>query len=358
MADNNSLSRSEDWRAAAPLPLRPKSAAPQSTLWCDTNRMEADLPAQRTASFSPLHTPEVSPHGVNGHADVESEKEVGVRSDLDADCLTHSCRNAVGECTDESHLTYGNLAQHITLDADPVVPPGLLHRISKPVWKWRNHRSHFVVLLLLQQKGLYYPRNRDIYNYHMAELFLHYVDICREGSYFIHYSAQSSPKERFFRIRLCGKNWYDEEEPTMLPCLMGTLHKSGSTVTFSAPLHELVGVQLDAGGPHFAPFLRGANQSSISGCIDSRGHRAVFSTSGAFRLLFYSREEKRSYSVDLLTCDPNVYAIWTVTFRGVLSVNSSSVVQVPLSQDGYTTVEMEACRRAAFRDVEEQARIL
>lgn len=246
------------------------------------------------------------------------------------------------------------VAQRITLDAEPLVPPAILRRAQVRTHKWRRHPSHIIVLFLLQRRGLYYPRNRDIYNYHMASSFLHYLDICREGSYFVHYTLRRWPKERFFRIRLCATDWYSEENTNMLPFLVTTVHKSGVTIVKSLPLHQLVGVSLGADGPVFTPLLCGGGRT-IQGCMDSSGHRATFPTAGAFRLQFYDEEKRTTESVDLLTCDPKVFDIWTKTFSGIVSVNSSSVIQVPLTEDGYNTQEREAMRRVVIQRTEEEA---
>lgn len=246
------------------------------------------------------------------------------------------------------------VAQRITLDAEPVVPPAILRRAQVRTQKWRRQPSHIIVLFLLQRRGLYYPRNRDIYNYHMASSFLYYLDICREGSYFVHYTHRRWPKERFFRLRLCTTDWYSEEDTNMLPFLVATVHKSGVTIVKSIPLHQLVGVSLGADGPAFTPLLCGGGKT-IQGCVDSSGHRATFPTAGAFRLQFYDEERKTTESVDLLTCDPKVFDIWTKTFSGIVSVNSSSVIQVPLTEDGYNTQEREALRRVVLQRSEEEA---
>eukprot|EP00796_Vickermania_ingenoplastis_P008444 gene8444-5922_t len=207
-----------------------------------------------------------------------------------------------------------NLAQHITIDAEPVIPAHILRRLEKPTFRWRKHPSHIIVMLLLQQRGLYYPRYRDVYDYHMAELFLHYIDICREGSYFVLYAKGCRPKERFFRVRMCSTKWYAETESSLLPYLVGTVHKSGATIVTSLPLDQLVDVTLGPDGPAFRPFL--LKHDAIQGCMDVSGQRATFPTSGTFRLHFFNPETRASQTIDLLTCDPDVYSIWTKTFQG------------------------------------------
>lgn len=248
-------------------------------------------------------------------------------------------------------------AHRIALDEKPVVPPKILKRCQIRTLQWRWSFSHVIVLLLLQKRGLRLSRHRHIFNYHMAELFLRYLSICMDGAYFIYYEPGCVPRERFFRIRLCSDNRNDDADSwsSLSPNLVVTMHRYGASVLKSIALYHLVGVSIGAFGPAFAPFL--VSSDIIQGCVDSSGKRATFPIAGAFRLLFYDEKCHSSSTVDLLTSDCAVFDIWTKAFKGITSVNSSSVVQVPLSKDGYNTEEREAFCRSTMKCVEETARL-
>lgn len=218
-----------------------------------------------------------------------------------------------------------------TLDADPVVPPKILRRVisESRVYNWRENPSHIFVAMLLQCRGLNIGRYPEIFNYHMAELFLRYISICQEGSFFLHYAPGYRPKERFMKLQFCATDRFSDEGTDFLPYLITLKHRSAVTTTKAIPLHQFVGVTLGPEGPGFAPFL--INATTIKGCKDYSGHHRAFPTFGTFRLLFHDHEKGVTDSIDLLTCDESVYDIWTKTFSGIVSVNSSSVVQVPLT---------------------------
>ncbi|CBZ30030.1 conserved hypothetical protein [Leishmania mexicana MHOM/GT/2001/U1103] len=229
------------------------------------------------------------------------------------------------------------------MDAQPVVPPELLRNLQEPPFIWNRHPSHRIVLCLLQHRGIYLPRYRELVDYHMAELFLHYLDLCREGAFFIHYSAGKWPKERFFRIRMLPVNRL-EAQTESVPHLVITLHESGVDILDAIPLNELVGVTTTPQTARFLPFLE--SPRTIIGCREGRGHRARLPADGAFSLWFYDVAQHKPRSVDILTCDPKVFDIWTKTFQGLVSVNSSSVVQVALTPQG-ESVELTELTRAA-----------
>ncbi|AYU82217.1 hypothetical protein LdCL_330030600 [Leishmania donovani] len=238
------------------------------------------------------------------------------------------------------------------MDAQPVVPPGLLRNLQEPPFIWNRHPSHGIVLCLLQHRGIYLPRYRELVDYHMAELFLHYLDLCREGAFFIHYSAGKWPKERFFRIRMLPVNRLEAEtEP--VPHLVITLHESGVDILDAIPLDELVGVTATPQTACFLPFLE--SPKTIIGCREGRGHRARLPADGAFSLWFYDVAQHKPRSVDILTCDAKVFDIWTKTFRGLVSVNSSSIVQVALTPQG-ESVELAELTRAAQQQGEVERR--
>lgn len=217
------------------------------------------------------------------------------------------------------------------MDAQPVVPLELLRKAQEAPFLWVRHPSHGIVLSLLQHRGIYLPRYRELVDYHMAELFLHYLDLCREGAYFVHYAPSKWPKERFFRIRMLPVNRLEAgTEP--VPHLVVTLHEAGVHILDAIPLDNLVGVTVSPQSACFRPFLESPN--TIIGCREGRGHRARMPVDGAFSLWFYDLRQHTSRSVDMLTCDAKVFDIWTKTFRGLVSVNSSSVVQVAMTAQG------------------------
>lgn len=217
------------------------------------------------------------------------------------------------------------------LDAQPVVPLELLRKAQETPFMWIRHPSHGVILSLLQHRGIYLPRYRELVDYHMSELFLHYLDLCREGAYFVYYAPSKWPKERFFRIRMLPVNRLEAgTEP--VPHLVLTLHETGVHIVDAIPLDNLVGVTVSPQAACFRPFLESPN--TIIGCREGRGHRARMPVDGAFSLWFYDIRQRTSRSVDILTCDAKVFDIWTKTFRGLVSVNSSSVVQVAMTAQG------------------------
>ena len=229
------------------------------------------------------------------------------------------------------------------MDAQPVVPLEMLRKAQATPFIWIRHPSHGIVLSLLQHRGIYLPRYRELVDYHMAELFLHYLDLCREGAYFVYYAPSKWPKERFFRIRMLPVNRLEAStEP--VPHLVMTLHESGVHILDAIPLDNLVGVTVSPQAACFRPFLESPN--TIIGCREGRGHRARMPIDGAFSLWFYDVRQHTSRSVDLLTCDAKVFDIWTKTFRGLVSVNSSSVVQVAMTPQG-DSAELAGLTQAA-----------
>lgn len=234
------------------------------------------------------------------------------------------------------------------MDSKPVVPLELLQSAQEAPFVWNRHPSHPVILSLLQHRGIFLPRYRELVDYHMAELFLHYIDLCREGSYFVYYAPSKWPKERFFRIRMLPVNRLESDmEP--VPHLVLTMHEAGVHIMDAIPLDYLVGVTATPQSACFRPFLDSPN--TIIGCREGRGHRAHLPVDGAFSLWFYDIHQHTSRSVDLLTCDAKVFDIWTKTFRGLVSVNSSSIVQVSLTAEGEST-ELLQLVQAAQRQVE------
>ncbi|KAK7201371.1 hypothetical protein NESM_000199500 [Novymonas esmeraldas] len=227
-------------------------------------------------------------------------------------------------------LSFAN-AMISAIDAQPVVPLELLRASQEQPFIWNRHPSHGIILCLLQHRGIYLPRYRELVDYHMAELLLHYLDLCREGAFFVYYAAGKWPKERFLRLRMLPVNRL-EAETELVPHLVITLHESGVQILDAVPLDNLVGVTVTPQAACFRPFLESPN--TIIGCREGRGHRARLPVDGAFSLWFYDVARHTSRSVDILTCDAKVFDIWTKTFRGLVSVNSSSVVQVALTPSG------------------------
>ncbi|KPI88142.1 hypothetical protein ABL78_2775 [Leptomonas seymouri] len=234
------------------------------------------------------------------------------------------------------------------MDEQPVVPLELLRRAQETPFVWIRHPSHVIILALLQHRGIYLPRYRELVDYHMAELFLHYLDLCREGAYFVYYMPSKWPKERFFRIRMLPVNRL-ESGTESVPHLVVTLHESGVHILDAIPLDNLVGVTLSPQAACFRPFLESPN--TIIGCREGRGHRARMPVDGAFSLWFYDIRQHTSRSVDILTCNAKVFDIWTKTFRGLVSVNSSSVVQVAMTPHG-ESAELAGLAQAAQKQNE------
>ncbi|KAG5494421.1 hypothetical protein GH5_02439 [Leishmania sp. Ghana 2012 LV757] len=229
------------------------------------------------------------------------------------------------------------------MDAQPVVPPELLQNAQESPFMWNRHPSHGVVLCLLQQRGIYLPRYRELVDYHMAELFLAYLDLCREGAFFVYYAAGKWPKERFFRIRMLTANRL-EATTEQMPHLTIALHERSAHILDAIPLNNLVGVTVTPQSACFRRFLESPN--TIIGCREGRGHRARLPVDGAFSLWFYDTSQHMPRSLDILTCDAKVFDIWTKTFRGLVSVNSTSVVQVALTPHGESVRLAELARAA------------
>ncbi|KAG5495197.1 hypothetical protein JKF63_02252 [Porcisia hertigi] len=233
-----------------------------------------------------------------------------------------------------------SLASAIVYDMDskPVVPLDLLRNAQETPFMWDRHPSHGVVLCLLQRRGIYPQRYRELVEYHMAELFLHYLDLCRKGAFFVHYSAGKFPKERFLRICMLPVNLRDAASKLM-PYLVITFHEGGVRILDSIPLDKLVGITVTPQTACFRPFLE--SPSTLIGCRGGLGHRTRLPVDGAFSLWFKHAPKNVPRSVDILTCDARVFDIWTKTFRGLLSVNSSSIVQVGLTPNKESGVSSE-----------------
>lgn len=261
-----------------------------------------------------------------------------------------SCSASNGIGVHDSAATVASVeAAQIDLDAAPVVPVALLQRTPQLPFQWNRHVSHPIVLLLLQQRGICLPRYRELIDYHMAELFLHYLDMCREGSYFVHYAPNRWPKERFFSVQLMPMDRLAmNSEP--VPHLVRRVHRSGVHIEDAIPLQHLVGVTASPQSPCFRPFLESPN--TIAACREGRGHRARLPVDGCFSLWFYDKRRSVARSVDLLTCDAKVFDIWTKTFMGLVSVCGSSVVQTSLTKYGQsvnlmklTNAAMQQCKQ-------------
>ncbi|RNF05114.1 hypothetical protein TraAM80_04843 [Trypanosoma rangeli] len=215
-------------------------------------------------------------------------------------------------------------------DAEPVVPPGILCESEPSAFAWIRHPRHTIVLSLLGSRGLFLPRYANIVEYHMSEVFLHYIDLCCQGAYFVRYEAKSSPRERFFSIRMLPRD-ITAPSSRKIPYLVWTMHRTGVQLVGCVPLEQLVGITINTRSASFHPQLL-----SLSSIIGPRvdKHRVKLPTKGAFSLWFTDRLQGTATSVDILTCNTTVFDIWTRTFKGLVSVNSSSVVQVPLTDTG------------------------
>ncbi|KAG5469507.1 hypothetical protein LSCM1_02730 [Leishmania martiniquensis] len=286
-------------------------------------------------------------HGLHHrHSGLSVRKGNGSRRDKpyhDDDVDSASKRKRAEECS----LSFAD-AIVSAMDAQPVVPPELLRGAQERPFVWNQHPSHGVVLCLLRQRGICPSRYRELVEYHMAELFLHYVDLCREGAFFVYYARGKSPKERFFRISMLPASRRGAVTKQM-PHLVIALHKSSSRMLDAIPLDDLVGVTVTPQSACFRRFLE--SPQTLIGCREGRGHRARLPVDGAFSLWFYNTAQHMPRSVDILTCDAKVFDIWTKTFRGLVSVNSSSVVQVALTPHG-ESMRLAELTRAAQQQAE------
>ncbi|ESL07109.1 hypothetical protein TRSC58_05208 [Trypanosoma rangeli SC58] len=215
-------------------------------------------------------------------------------------------------------------------DAEPVVPPGILCESQPCAFAWIQHPCHAIVLSLLRSRNLFLPRYANIVEYHMSEVFLHYIALCCQGAYFVRYEAKSSPRERFFSIRMLPRD-ITTSSPRKIPYLVWTMHRTGVQLVGCVPLEQLVGITVNTRSASFHPQLL-SSSSIIGPRVDS--HRVKLPTKGAFSLWFLDHSQGTATSVDILTCNATVFDIWTRTFKGLVSVNSSSVVQVPLTDAG------------------------
>lgn len=221
---------------------------------------------------------------------------------------------------------------------------------------WVKEPTASIVLCLLEQKGISHHRYSALVNYHMSEVFLFYLQLLAEGSYFIHYLPRAgadaasrskvTPKERFFQIKMLPFDLVSEKDKKV-PHLVHKLHQSGVQLIDAVPLCYLVGVTTTANTPVFSQYMNTSgvgvddgtvnyagnhsnSNSVIQGCRDGRGHRTLLPTSGCFSLWFYDRSRDTSREIHLLTLDARVFEIWTQACRGIVSVNSSTTVQAPL----------------------------
>ncbi|KEG09852.1 hypothetical protein DQ04_04531020 [Trypanosoma grayi] len=231
------------------------------------------------------------------------------------------------------------------IDAEPVVPVDVLcasPSSSPQAFAWARHPRHVIVLSLLRSRGMFLPRHIALADYHMSEAFLHYIDLCCRGSYFVRYQANSSPKERFFTIRMIPRD-LTSRTAERVPCLAWTMHRTGVQVVGFVPLEQLVGITVNVRSASFRPHM--TTPQTIKGPrVNSQ--RARLPTNGAFSLWFCDRSQRTARSVDLLTCNPTVLEVWMNTFKGFVSVNSSSLVHVPLTSEGISTELDELTREA------------
>ncbi|EAN96358.1 hypothetical protein, conserved [Trypanosoma cruzi] len=248
--------------------------------------------------------------------------------------------------SEDSELPFRDSAL-FDLDVEPVVPPEVLCASQSHVFAWARHPRHAIILSLFRSRGFVLPRYADLVEYHMSEVFLHYIDLCCRGAYFVRYQAKSSPKERFFSIRMLPRDMTTRFSEK-IPYLAWTMHRAGVQLAGCVPLEQLVGITVNTRSASFRPnFL---SLHTIRGPrVDN--HRLKLPTEGGFSLWFIDRHHGTARSVDLLTCNPTVLDVWTKAFKGLVSVNSSSLVQVPLTSAGVSS-EMEKLTKEAQQQVE------
>ncbi|RNF25327.1 uncharacterized protein Tco025E_02350 [Trypanosoma conorhini] len=218
----------------------------------------------------------------------------------------------------------------LDFDAEPVVPPGVLSASQPCGFAWIRHPCHTIVLSLLRSRDLFLPRYADLAEYHMSEVFLHYISLCCQGAYFVRYETKSSPKERFFSIRMLPRDMTTRHSEK-IPYLAWTMHRTGVQLAGCVPLEQLVGITVNTRSASFHPHMLSL-RTIVGPRVDN--HRVKLPTEGAFSLWFTARRHGTAISVDILTCNSIVLDIWTKAFKGLVSVNSSSVVQVPLTSAG------------------------
>jgi hypothetical protein len=220
----------------------------------------------------------------------------------------------------------GYLAREVAFDDDaPIVPMELLRNEEAP-GNWEDHPARFVVLALLEQRGVIPPQHMDVVRYHMALAFLEFIGITMGGSYFIKYGLKgTAPKERFVRLRILS-----DEHGRMVPNLVITLHREGVQLQDRIRLQDLVGITRGIDGPAFRRHL--VHFDVIKGSFVGQ-HRARLSTKGAFTLWFYDRRSRQPKSLDLLTTNLNVFEVWTRTMEGILSVNSVCIHRSNIAQE-------------------------
>ncbi|EPY34976.1 hypothetical protein AGDE_07660 [Angomonas deanei] len=297
----------------------------------------------------------------NNHNEGSEEEEDEDDSDEEGEELSSSydsdsdSEETSAEVTATNQTTTAPLIEVRDLDLEPVIPRHLLEETRQVPLQWSRHPCHSFVISLLQHRGIYLPRNRELVDYHMAEYFLHYLSICQRGSYFVYYGAGRWPKERFFSVSLLPLDRTSPVVGELLPHLVMRLHRDGVQIVDAVPLKFLVGVTATAKAACFRPFLETAN--TIIGCREGRGHRARLPADGAFTLWFYDRDNHRSRSFDLLTCNAKVFDVWTKACRGVVSVNSSCTVQAPLTTQRREE-DLQRYTAAAQQQTEEEYRQL
>ncbi|ORC91566.1 uncharacterized protein TM35_000051620 [Trypanosoma theileri] len=228
------------------------------------------------------------------------------------------------------------------MDAEPVVPVELMSTSKTEFFDWMRHPRHVIIVSLLRSRGLLASRYANLVEYHMSELFLHYIDLCFQGAYFVRYQLKSSPKERFFAVRMLPRNTVSRNSEK-IPYLVWTLHRTGVQVVGCVPLEQLVGITINTQSASFRPHL--LSSQFITG-PRVNNHRLRLPIDGAFSLWFYDRHQRTTMSLDLLTCNPTVLDVWTKAFKGFVSVNSSSVVQMPLTSEGLSAELDELSRQA------------
>ncbi|KAH9593103.1 hypothetical protein LSM04_001241 [Trypanosoma melophagium] len=271
-----------------------------------------------------------------------SEAEKYAMGDNSASSLDDSSSQCSSTARSSSSSSSVRESVLFDIDAEPVVPVELLCTCKTELFDWTRHPRHVILLSLLRSRGLLASRYTNLVEYHMSELFLHYIDLCFQGAYFIRYQPKSSPKELFFAIRMLPRNTTSRNSEK-IPFLVWTLHRTGVQVVGCVPLEQLVGITVNAQSVSFRPHL--LSSKYIKG-PRVNNHRLRIPVDGAFSLWFFDRHQRTAISLDLLTCHSTVLDVWTKTFKGFVSVNSSSVVQMPLTSEGMSAELDELSREA------------
>ncbi|KAJ9472001.1 hypothetical protein DIPPA_10359 [Diplonema papillatum] len=282
-------------------PSRERSATPEdhSPQW---PRDRSASGVREQASPSPHRT---VPFGYNVPVEAGGDSDVSVLDMAMHVEQTHPRLRKVVEGSNGAILEMPN-------DNVPVIPRDADEDTRSSVW--RHHPSSIVVSSLLALRGRGPSTHPEIVDRHMTRPFLDALARMMTGAYFLRYSRDGPPRERWCVIAmLLGL----DKTMGALPYFCWASHAQSHTFRERLCLSDLIGVQRDATASGFQPSL--INPKYIY-CLSSANRRQPISAQNCFTLWFQTG--KGPHAVNLLNQHDEVYRTWVHALEVIRSINT------------------------------------